>query len=247
MAHHLEKFRKRIIYSVLLCLSCSAAEIRGVLRLKGPGTNTVEAPPEAYSVARNGVLTLCSLDRIYRVEASHDGRFVFTNVKAGEYALVGANVSAYRPEQLASFTLKSNEVIGPSTFLLHWGNQQHPCQVSTFGHDALRDFDVSYKPASVSPILIKGLALRHLGGRYKSLKKAELKLFEAGSTQVVQTTRSERDGSFHFELTKPGIYELRMRHQGYYEIQVPPFMVPRENMTVVELAAATSGSIVIER
>ncbi|MFL6450222.1 MAG: hypothetical protein ACJ746_21465 [Bryobacteraceae bacterium] len=208
---------------------------------------TVDLPAEKYSAAPHGILTLCSSDRIYRVETGHDGQFVFSNVKAGEYALVAAHVYSYAPEQVGSFHLNGNEVLGPLTFLLSVGDRQHPCEVSTYGQNLIRDFDVSYKPGSAIPALIGGSTLRHVGSKRKPLKNAELKLFEAGSSRVLQDTRSDEDGSFHLSPPRAGIYELRMQHQGYHEIQVPPFMVPRENITMVELDAATSGSIVISR
>ena len=42
------------------------------------------------------------------------------------------------------------------------------------------------------PALIAGRTLRHVGRKRKPLKDAEIKLFEAGSSGVLQTTRSER-------------------------------------------------------
>jgi hypothetical protein len=245
MGYRLQGFSKHMIYSLLMCLPCFGAELRGVLRLNS--SQTVDLPAERYSAAFHGILTLCSLDRIYRVETDHDGQFVFSDVKAGEYPLVAAHVYSYAPEQVGSFHFKGNEVLGPLTFVLSVGDRQHPCEVSTYGQNLLRDFDVSYRPGSAIPALIEGRTLRHVGGKRKPLKNAEVKLFEAGSSRVLQTTRSEKDGSFHLNPSRPGIYQLRMQHQGYHEIDVPPFMVPRENITMVELEAATSGSIVISR
>jgi hypothetical protein len=203
----------------------AAADLHGTLRIKQP--SMPEVAPEEYSAAPHGILTLCNLDRVYRVKANSQGQFTFTNIKAGTYSLVAGDLPGYAPEQVGSYALKGAEVVGPLTLLIHGGKHENACQVSTQGHDLLRDYDVDYKPEVGGSFFMEGHALRyvHHNGRTKPLARAEITLAGAGNKLPVKVTRSGKDGAFRFYPEKPGSYELTITRNGYHAIRVPPFLV----------------------
>lgn len=98
---------------------------------------------------------------------------------------------------------------------------------------------------------IQGVAFRTVHGRGESVKTkrlshAQVRLLSADGKTSVFTTTTDRRGAFAFH-PEAGVYVVSMIHPKYYEVRTDPFLVPRQNLTLVEMKTASEGDIVIQR
>ena len=222
-----------------------SAEISGTVRLAQRSMPVVD--PEKYGTAPYSSISLCSQERAYRVEGDRQGNFKIENVHSGTYDLV-AVAPGYAPEMISTMNVIGDESIGPMTALVHGGPRTSPCWVNSSNQSVPYHFEVNYGPANPSQTgpVIRGEAGRWAQeSRTKPLQKARIDLFRAGDLSPVNSTESDKDGRFTMRPPTAGIYELLMSRKGYRDVRVPAFLVPRENVTMVDLSTSDEGRIFI--
>ena len=222
-----------------------SAEISGTVRLAQRSMPVVD--PEKYGIAPYSSITLCSQERAYRVEGDRQGNFKIENVRSGTYDLV-AVAPGYAPEMISRMNVIGNESIEPMTALVHGGPRTSPCWVNSSGKNVPYRYEVNYEPPNPSQTapVIRGEAGRWAQkNTTKPLQKARIDLFRAGDLSPVNSTESDKDGRFTMRPPTAGIYELLMSRKGYRDVRVPAFLVPRENVTLVDLSTSDKGAIFI--
>ena len=140
-----------------------------------------------------------------------------------------------------------NESIVPLTALVHGGPRTSPCWVNSSNQSVPYYFEVNYEPPNSSQTapVVRGEAGQWAQkNTTKPLQKARIDLFRAGDSTPVASTESGKDGRFTLR-PEPGIYELLMTRKGYHDVRVPAFLVPRENVTVVDLSTSDENTAVI--
>jgi hypothetical protein len=250
--HKVKAFGRHCLTLCVLSQACLGAQMSGIVRTVL--TNGVPSEPEKIPPPPASSVTLCSKERVYRVQCDNQGRFTLQKIEPGTYDLI-AVARAFDPELIATLKVVGDHSVGPIVAIVHAGRRSINCYVSTGGENMLRDFDVDYRPADSnrSAPVIQGQAQRYVhehreGKAYvaKRLPHARIQLFRKGEAAPVLSTTSGRQGAFTL-TPEPGIYELLMTYSGLYDVRTPAFLVPRENVTLIELRAATEGDIVIQR
>ena len=130
-----------VLLFVLAASLVTGAEVNGIVRVVPP--NTRYSDPMKLPTPMPAWATLCSRDRVYRVESDREGKFVFQNIKSGEYDLVVAT-RYYDPELVTRLKLGDKRLADPIVALVHWGERKNSCYVSTEGHNLVKDFDIEY-------------------------------------------------------------------------------------------------------
>ena len=156
---------------------------------------------------------------------------------------------ALAPDTLPNLNVIGSEWIGPITALVHDGPRTSPCWVNSSGQGVPYDYEVNYEapnPRQTAPV-IRGKAGQWVKKNTTTpLRKARISLFRAGDSSLLTSTESDKDGRFLLR-PEPGIYELLMTRKGFHNVRVPAFLVPRENVTVVDLSTSDENTVVISQ
>lgn len=238
--------------TLVLMQTSRPATVSGIVRQRNEGQGTVAF--SKYGVAEGARVTLCSEERIYRTSVNEKGEFIIKAVLSGSYDLVVRRKDLLSPELVRTLHLSTDESVTGIEALVQGVGKPSPCDVSTENHNLLRDYSVDYEPPATTrqAPLVRGRVLKYVTDsagvfrRFEPLTRADISMSKGDGGVSVLRTKSDRHGSFSFRL-EPGRYQLRMRKKGYQEIGVPEFVVPRENVTVIEMKAATANSFTVDR
>lgn len=192
----------------------------------------------------NGIVRLCSLDRVIQTRTNLDGRFTFFDVPPGQYDLV-AGGSGWPPSTDRNIHIGSANVgyleltLNPVSALVSDCLVIQPTCATTY-------YSIDYDdpiPQSTSLLIgvVNATRRKHIVG----LSKATINLSKAGNNQVLlDSTITDKHGRFRFHLS-PGRYELKISRKGFLDVTVKEFLVPLQNPTSVTVFTARLGAISI--
>jgi hypothetical protein len=170
----------------------------------------------------------------FRSAANSDGVYNFYGVPAGQYTLKLASPG------FKWLTVKGTEIAAGE------GKSLPPLQlnigeVADCGGHGVLDYIRLLMPAGATGDLAGSVHAdtAPVGGKTPPIGGAEVTLI-CGVSKVCGTTRTDANGAFLFKAQRPGYSSIRVRRQGYYEINLPGY-------TIVEGTASMYIPIFLER
>jgi hypothetical protein len=193
----------------------------------------------------------CSIDRVLQTQSDQFGVFRFLNVPPGIYELETAG-QVRPPRTIKGIEIKAGDT-QPIDFRLDLNNPQI---ARMEGADCFRDsrppsvmdcdptsFRIEYQPrgAQASP-LISGQVTDWDNKKSKGLANAAISLTNVADPAIHYSAISNKHGGFQFD-PPPGIYNLAASLQGFHDVQIAGILVPRENVTQIEVLTSNQRAI----
>jgi hypothetical protein len=166
---------------------------------------------------------LLSLDRVYEVRSASDGAVLFSNIVPGVYDLE-VSAPGFRAPTMTAVRIPGGDVLLPAISLTLASVPDHCGFVTT----------VNYKAPRPDSSLLSGRVVDE--DSRKGLDGVRVQVLEAASGTAVAAVDSGPDGNFAFNDLRPGDYKVRVSRKSYEPIELAPFIVPRENLTVLGFA-----------
>ena len=172
---------------------------------------------------------LLSSDRVTESKADSSADIHFTDVPPGAYEL---EVSA---PGFAKTTVKN--VLVPQTesnpleVTLRVANQPDHCGfVNTVDYAPLRP------GAALSGRVVNS-------DSNKAVAKAWVDILPADQADPIASTRSDRQGTFHFTTLQPGRYKVQVSKDSYWLSSIDSFFITQENTTMLTIGLDKRGHI----
>jgi hypothetical protein len=227
-----------LLASIVVC-GALVSSARGQLSIKLTGSVTLAGSLDDWRVYPIGgaLITLYSLDRILQTKADASGHFRFDSVPTGVYELEVAS-PPYKTKTIDNVRVtaatRSEEL--QFNFALAFGDLNADC--------GRRD-KVSYglaKTEEGNSIIGTVLSEPNLGK--SPVANARVSLLSDHGVKLAEQVTSAT-GSFHFEPTVPGRYQIEMRHPSYNLLKSTVFWTARENRTSLMLEPVPAGWLIV--
>jgi hypothetical protein len=189
---------------------------------------------------------LCSVDRVLQTQSDSDGEFTFPNVPSGIYDLA---VRVVPPSTIRGIEIKAGAT-KPLNLRMDIDQSQG---MGKNDSDCFRDtpapmncdptsFSIDYqqRDSPGSPLITGRVA--DWDHKRKGLAKTAISLTSVADPAVHYSAISDKHGAFQF-APPPGVYTLAVSLEGFHDLQIAGFLVPRENATRINVLTTNQHAV----